>query len=84
METPIEFNRGNIVSIAWGGSGLLAGVVLEVDYENAAEGGKMNYHVALIWGGEVVLKQWYSNDDLTLLDDGTAGEPQLVQPPKEA
>ena len=70
--TPIKFSVGNIVGVTWGRIEKLAGVVLEVDHENAAKGGKMNYRVALIRDGAVVSKQWSENCQLTLLDDGAA------------
>lgn len=69
--TPVLFAVGNIVSARWGRFHL-PGVVLEVDHENAALGGTMNYVVALIMDGEVKFKHYFRNQELTLLDDGTA------------
>ena len=71
MSTPILFERGNIVTVRWGYQSF-AGVVIEVDHENAATGGKMNYRVAVIRNGKIESKLWHTSDDLTLLDDGTA------------
>lgn len=70
--TPILFSVGNIVSVKWGRLYAIPGVILEVDHENAAQGGTMNYFVALIMDGEVRFKHWFRNHELTLLDDGTA------------
>ena len=71
MSTPILFERGNIVAVKWL-SESFAGVVIEVDHENAVIGGKMNYRVAVIKDGKIESKLWFMNDDLTLLDEGTA------------
>lgn len=70
--TPIMFDRGNIVRMTerapWSAGS--AGVVLYVDHNNAADGGEMNYKVAVIEGGAVTHKLWFSNDQLELIDDG--------------
>lgn len=70
--TPVLFERGNIVrmtkSSPWSAGS--AGVVLYVDHDNAAEGGEMNYKVAVIEGGAVTHKLWFSNDQLELIDYG--------------
>lgn len=71
VATPILYSVGNIVSVKWGRLEL-PGVILEVDHENAAAGGIMNYKVAVIMDGEVKFKHYYMNEELTLLDDGTA------------
>lgn len=71
LATPILYSVGNIVSVKWGRLEL-PGVILEVDHKNAAIGGMMNYEVALIMDGEVKFKHWFANEELTLLDDGTA------------
>lgn len=65
--TEIKFQRGNIVKTFVGD-----GVVLHVDHDNAAEDGVMNYKVAIIEDGKIKHKLWYSNDELTLIDDGAA------------
>lgn len=72
VATPILYSVGNIVGVEWGAIQRLAGVVLEVDHENAAKGGTMNYFVALIRDGRVINKHWFQNEELMLLDDGTA------------
>lgn len=69
--TLVLYSVGNIVSIKWGAC-TLPGVVLEVDHENAALGGSMNYLVAVIRDGMVAHKHYFSNEELTLLDNGTA------------
>lgn len=82
VATPILYSVGNIVGVKWGTIQDLAGVVLEVDHENAAQGGTMNYKVALIMDGEVRFKHWFENEKLTLLDDGTAiGSPTVSEAP---
>lgn len=65
--TEIKFERGNIVKTFMGD-----GVVLYVDHENAAEGGILNYEVAVIKDGKIEHKLWYGNDELTLIDNGAA------------
>lgn len=76
--TPILFSVGNIVSVRWDRLEAIPGVILEVDHENAAKGGFMNYKVALIMDGEVKYKHWWRNHELTLLDDGTATDSPTV------
>lgn len=70
--TPVLFERGNIVRMTewapWSAGS--AGVVLWVDRDNAADGGEMNYKVAVIEGGAVSSKLWFSNDQLELIDYG--------------
>lgn len=78
VATPILYSVGNIVGVKWGAIQDLAGVVLEVDHENAAEGGTMNYKVAVIMDGEVINKHWFRNEELMLLDDGTAVDSPTV------
>jgi hypothetical protein len=68
--TEIKYERGNIVKTFMG-----SGVVLQVDTENARFGGVMNYQVAVIEDGAVKNKLWYSNAELTLIDNGTAKTP---------
>jgi hypothetical protein len=68
--TEIKFERGNIVKTYFGD-----GVVLHVDHDNAAGGGTMNYQVVVIEDGAVKNKLWYSNDELALIDNGTAETP---------
>lgn len=78
VATPILYSVGNIVGVKWGAIQDLAGVVLEVDHENASQGGTMNYLVALIMDGEVKFKHYHTNEELTLLDDGTAVDSPTV------
>lgn len=63
----IKYERGNIVKTFMG-----SGVVVRVDHKNAAEGGIMNYQVAVIEDGKIKNKLWYSNAELALIDNGTA------------
>lgn len=67
--TEIKFERGNIVAVDVNDG--LVGVVTEVDHENAATGGVMNYKVTAFRDGQVFSRgMWYTNEDLTLIDSG--------------
>lgn len=60
--TPILLKVGDKVSMSGGFSG--QGTIVEVDHENAAHGGMMNYYA---FNGTDTF--WYSNDELTLVEN---------------
>lgn len=70
--TPVKYSRGNIVGITFGVHRGDAGVVVYVDHENAEAGGQMNYEVVIVHAGRIQDKQWYRNDELSLIDNGAA------------
>ena len=73
--TPILFKVGDEVK---GATPFLElryarGVVVDVDHDNAANNGVMIYQVQFTLEGKSLGESfWYSNDELTLVDSGTA------------
>lgn len=62
-------SRGNVVEVISTGE---MGVVLEYDQDNADNGGEINNRVRVFEDGKVKGTWWYSNDELKVIDDGTA------------
>jgi hypothetical protein len=60
--TPVLFEVGDKVKVSWDNFG--TGAVIEVDRENAADGGVMNYKVKGY--GEPA---WFSNEELTFAEN---------------
>lgn len=71
MSTPTPFAEGDLVTYIRGDLELETGKILEVDHENATNGGIYNYRLAVIEDGEVDDDLWFTNEDLRLSPHST-------------